>query len=66
MTARDDPFIAARPFDELPRLPNVEVRMEARGGHLGFVGLDGRGGIRWAEPQIARWIVDRMRSSESR
>ena len=64
MTARDDPFIAAAAFDELPARKNVEVRIEERGGHLGFVGVDGRGGVRWAEPQLADWILRSIRKIE--
>jgi uncharacterized protein len=56
MTARDDPFIAAEPYEELPQHAQLDIRIEERGGHLGFVGYDGRGGYRWAEPQIADWI----------
>jgi uncharacterized protein len=66
MTARDDPFIAAKAFDKLPAKANLEVRIEERGGHLGFVGSDGRGGFRWAEPQLADWILRTMRSLENR
>src|SRR5262249_54648707 len=49
LTARDDPFIAAEPFEQLRAPANVEVRVVERGGHLGFLGADGAGGIRWAE-----------------
>lgn len=66
ITARDDPFIAAKPFEELPFMPNVEVRIEERGGHLGFVGYDGRGGVRWAEPQLASWILQTIREQDGR
>ena len=66
MTARDDPFIAIEPFEQLPALPNLDVRIVPTGGHLGFIGLDGRGGVRWAEPQIAEWIVKTTRQLESR
>jgi predicted alpha/beta-fold hydrolase len=66
MTARDDPFIAVEAFEELPKLSNVEVQIMERGGHLGFVGLDGRGGVRWAEPQMAAWIVRTTQNLESR
>ncbi len=66
MTARDDPFITAQAFEELPATANVEIRIEERGGHLGFVGHDGRGGVRWAEPQLADWILRTMRKLEHR
>jgi uncharacterized protein len=66
MTARDDPFIAVEAFEQLPKLDNVEVRIVPTGGHLGFIGLDGRGGVRWAEPQLAEWILHTTRKLESR
>jgi predicted alpha/beta-fold hydrolase len=57
LTARDDPFIPAEPFEALPRHSLVEVQVVPRGGHLGFVGPDGAGGIRWAEQRVAAWIT---------
>jgi predicted alpha/beta-fold hydrolase len=59
LTARDDPFIAAEPFEELKTPSHVEVRMLRHGGHLGFLGWDGAGGIRWAERRIIDWIMGR-------
>jgi predicted alpha/beta-fold hydrolase len=57
LTARDDPFIAVEPFESLRAPANVQVRVVGRGGHLGFVGPDGAGGIRWAERTAAAWIL---------
>jgi predicted alpha/beta-fold hydrolase len=57
LTARDDPFIAAGPFESLRAPANVEVRVVGRGGHLGFVGRDGAGGISWAERTAAAWLL---------
>jgi predicted alpha/beta-fold hydrolase len=57
LTARDDPFIAVKPFLELAPPPNVEVHVQDQGGHLGFLGPDGAGGIRWAEHRVAEWIA---------
>lgn len=57
VTARDDPFIAVEPFEAL-RLPSrVELRILQHGGHLGFLGWDGAGGIRWVERQVVEWLV---------
>lgn len=56
LTARDDPFIAADPFERLTPPPNVTVRIADRGGHTGFLGRDGRGGTGWAERHIAEWL----------
>jgi predicted alpha/beta-fold hydrolase len=55
-TSRDDPFIFVRTFEELPARANLSVRIVERGGHLGYLGFSRDGGIRWAEPQVARWI----------
>jgi hypothetical protein len=57
LTARDDPFIAVGPFEELRAPGHVEVRVVERGGHLGFLGPDGAGGIRWAERYAAAWVT---------
>ena len=57
LTARDDPFIPVGPFEELRAPDNVEVRVVERGGHLGFLGPDGAGGIRWAERRVAEWVA---------
>lgn len=59
LTARDDPFIAVEPFEELKVPPNVEVRIAPHGGHIGFLGWDGAGGIRWAERRMAAWLVQK-------
>ena len=57
LTARDDPFIAVEPFEELKPPDNVQVRILSHGGHIGFVGWDGSGGLRWAESRIVDWVV---------
>jgi predicted alpha/beta-fold hydrolase len=56
LTARDDPFIAAESFESLCAGPAAEVHIVQRGGHLGFLGWDGAGGIRWAERRLIEWI----------
>jgi predicted alpha/beta-fold hydrolase len=56
LTARDDPFVAVESFEAIQAAPPVEIHIAERGGHLGFVGADGRGGIRWAETQIINWL----------
>lgn len=57
LTARDDPFIAVEPFEQLKAPPNVEVRILPHGGHIGFLGWDGAGGIRWAERRTVEWLL---------
>jgi predicted alpha/beta-fold hydrolase len=57
LTSRDDPFIAVEPFEELRVPSNILVRIVNHGGHIGFLGWDGSGGIRWAERRIVEWIV---------
>jgi predicted alpha/beta-fold hydrolase len=57
LTARDDPFIDVRPFETLAAPPNVEIHITRRGGHLGFLGWDGAGGIRWAERRVVDWVL---------
>jgi predicted alpha/beta-fold hydrolase len=57
ITSRDDPFIAVEPFETLQLPPAVKVRIVSHGGHLGFLGWDGTGGIRWAERHAVDWLV---------
>jgi predicted alpha/beta-fold hydrolase len=57
LTARDDPFVTVEPFAGLGVSGPVEVHVTDRGGHLGFLGPDGAGGIRWAERRVIDWIT---------
>jgi uncharacterized protein len=57
MTARDDPFIAHEPIEALPRNDHVMVQILSHGGHLGFLGWDGKGCVRWAEQRAANWVL---------
>jgi predicted alpha/beta-fold hydrolase len=57
LTARDDPFIAVESFERLKATGRRDVRILARGGHLGFLGRNSTGGIRWAEQQVADWVL---------
>jgi predicted alpha/beta-fold hydrolase len=57
LTARDDPFIAVGPFEELKVPSNILMRIVNHGGHLGFLGWDGRSGIRWADRYIVEWLM---------
>ena len=56
LTSRDDPFINVEPFERLSVPSHIEVRILKHGGHLGFLGWDGAGGIRWAERRIVDWL----------
>lgn len=60
LMARDDPFILVENYDALPALPHVQVCIANHGGHLGFLGWDGRGIIRWSEQQIVQWLCTRL------
>jgi predicted alpha/beta-fold hydrolase len=57
LTARDDPFITVAPFESLRPPAPVRVRIVDRGGHLGYLGWDGGGIVRWAERRIADWLT---------
>src|SRR5262245_37723086 len=57
LTARDDPFVTPEPLAALPPAPGREVHILERGGHLGFLGWDGAGGIRWLEHRLSAWIL---------
>jgi hypothetical protein len=56
LTSKDDPFIAVDPFLALPKRANQEIHLAPKGGHLGFLGWDGNGGIRWAEQRLCDWL----------
>jgi predicted alpha/beta-fold hydrolase len=58
VAARDDPFVASQSFDEATPGPRTTIELARHGGHLGFLGGDGQGGVRWAEARIARWLLD--------
>ncbi len=57
MTSRDDPFIAVEPFEKLRTPKHITVRILSHGGHVGFVGWDGAGGLRWAERRLCEWVL---------
>jgi predicted alpha/beta-fold hydrolase len=57
LTSRDDPFIAVEPFEALKVPQHVVVRIVPHGGHIGFVGWDGVGGIHWAERRMVDWVL---------
>lgn len=57
MTARDDPFIPVAPFESLRPSDHILLRVVPAGGHLGFLGRDGAGGIRWAEQRVVDWLM---------
>jgi predicted alpha/beta-fold hydrolase len=63
LTARDDPFVAWQPIAGLQRPANVEVRITDHGGHVGYLGRDGNGGMCWGEWQVARWLTEGSSSS---
>lgn len=55
LTAADDPFIPVQPFLDLRLGGAITVEIQRRGGHLGFVGSDGQGGIRWVDARLQAW-----------
>jgi predicted alpha/beta-fold hydrolase len=62
LIARDDPFITVEPIETASLPDNIEVRIMHQGGHLGFVGNDGAGGIRWAERRVGDWVIGARRT----
>jgi predicted alpha/beta-fold hydrolase len=57
LSALDDPFIAAGPLKALRGHADLHMQLVAKGGHLGFLGRDGAGGLRWAEKRVVEWVV---------
>lgn len=60
LTARDDPFVALAPFQEATPGPGVTIDITPHGGHLGFLGGDGAGGVRWAETRVVAWTLGQL------
>ena len=58
LTARDDPFIAVEPFEQVRFPRHVQTRIVPNGGHVGFVGRDSAGGVRWAERKVVDWLME--------
>lgn len=61
LTARDDPLVPVDMFQELKEMPCLEVQIASGGGHLGYLGWDGNGGIRWADQRILEWLKADLR-----
>ncbi len=59
LTARDDPFIAVEPFEQLRVPSHVELRIERHGGHLRFVFGGAAPGLTWADECLVRWVLAR-------
>ncbi len=57
LVARDDPFIAVDSIERLPAPAHMRIAVTPRGGHLGHLGWNGAGGVRWAEHRIAEWVL---------
>jgi predicted alpha/beta-fold hydrolase len=59
LTARDDPFIAVDPFEELNVPAHIRIEIQEHGGHLGFLGRDSTGGVRWMEKRVVQWLLEK-------
>src|SRR5262249_29946575 len=60
LTPRVDPFIAVEPFEELRAPSHIEVQISRHGGHLGFIGWDHTGSVRWAERRVVDWVIQKL------
>jgi predicted alpha/beta-fold hydrolase len=56
LTAADDPFIGVQAFQRVKCPPGVDLVIQALGGHIGYFGPDGAGGVRWAERYVVEWL----------
>jgi predicted alpha/beta-fold hydrolase len=57
LAARDDPFVAAEPIEQLRAPACVSVHVTDHGGHVGYLGHDGAGGFWWGERAVVRWLT---------
>ncbi len=60
LSARDDPYIPAPPLEKLKGQANLHLHIVPNGGHLGFLGRDGNGGVRWGEKTTAAWVLGQI------
>jgi predicted alpha/beta-fold hydrolase len=56
--AQDDPIIPPSTFENIILSPETSLRMETRGGHLGFIGhhKTAHGDRRWMDEFVLNWI----------
>lgn len=55
--AKDDPIVDYSVIESIKVPDNVEVLITDQGGHLGYLGtLKEKGGFRWMDSMIIRWI----------
>lgn len=57
LAAKDDPFVDYRPIERLAVPNHIDIRVTERGGHVGYLGSDGRGGICWGEQVVVDWLT---------
>jgi len=59
LAAADDPFVPAEQFRAplLPHNPLVTARIEAHGGHCGFIATNGSGDPYWAEESAVKFLA---------
>jgi predicted alpha/beta-fold hydrolase len=57
LTARNDPFVGPEPFERLKVPEHIRVWLASGGGHLGFIGWDGAGGLRWSEERVLEFLT---------
>ncbi len=66
LTSRDDPFVWADSLREVSLSDAVKPHVTEHGGHLGYLGRDRFGGIRWFEAEIAHWLLNQIDRSDLR
>lgn len=53
----DDPVIDPQAYLNLPKNPHLQTILTDMGGHVGFLGSDGRPkGIRWMDQLLFKWV----------
>ena len=62
LAAADDPFVPASQFSEpaMANNPHVRMRVEAHGGHCGFVGSRDGQNVYWAEETAVAFLSEAM------
>ena len=59
LSAADDPFVPPEQFRAplMPANPNVTIRVEAHGGHCGFISANGAADPYWAEESAIKFLA---------
>lgn len=56
LTAKDDPFVAIKDYQEIVLSPNTVLHLEDHGGHMGYLKRGGKGYVRWLDYALGEYL----------